>query len=295
MLECWDRSLRFSTFAGVGTVRSLAFLLISLFLVSRPAGAATLHTDTFDTPGSTLGWEGGFPLPVHIATGGPAGVGDGYMKVIASESSAHLASYNLGVNWTGSYSSIGATRVTADLMNPVDSAPLDVRLVLFTTNGARWTSNVAQAVPPDGIWRNYVFSIAEASLTQAQGSDTYAQMMASIDRAMFRHQSGAPISQGTPVFHPSDFNTVSISEGDFKINESDLTHPVRGFNVRFGIDLDGSNFLAWQRTYGGPIGTLNVDNARLAASSSVAVPEPTLVLAAGAGLLVARRRLTARQ
>jgi hypothetical protein len=176
-------------------------------------------------------------------------------------------------------------------MNPVDSAPLDIRLVLFTTNGARWTSTVSQAVPPDGIWRNYTFSIAEASLTQAQGFDTYAQMLTSIDRAMLRHQSGVPSPQGSLVFHPSDFNTVSISEGDFKIDQNDLTHPVRGFNVRFGTNLDGGDFLAWQRSFGGPIGTINVDNVRLAASSATAVPEPAAIgLIAGAVCLFTNRR-----
>jgi hypothetical protein len=278
----------------------LACLLVLRSLVSTPAAAATLHTDTFNppvVPGSTLGWEGGFPLPVHVATGGPAGAGDGFLKVVASESAAHLASYNLGVNWSGNYAAIGATRVTADLMNPVDSAPLDVRLVLFTANGARWTSTVPHAVPADGIWRNYTFSIAEASLTQAQGADTYAQMLASIDRAMLRHQSGVPVAVGTPVFHPSDFNTVSITEGDFKINEVDLTAPVRGFNARFGTDLDGGDFLAWQRSYGGPIGTLNVDDVSLSASSAIAVPEPmagALIAWLIAGAAGRRSQLSAR-
>jgi len=271
-------------------VKSLANPLVLLALISAPAAAATLHTDTFNPPvelGSTLNWEGGLPTPVHIPTGGPAGDGDGYLKIAASESAAHLASYNLGAIWTGDLTAIGATRVTADLMSPADSAPLQIRLVLFTTSGSRWTSTLAQAVPADGVWRNYNFAISQADLTLAQGSDSYAEMLATIDRVMLRHQVGAPNPQGTLVFSPTDF------QNDFAINGVDFTHLTNGFKSRFGVDLDGRNFLAWQRTFFGPIGTLNADNIQLAAGApAAAVPEPSGLglIAAAWSLLAARCR-----
>lgn len=269
-------------------MRFLASLVVLLSFVSAPAAAATLHTDTFDPPvqvGSTLGWEGGLPTPVHIATGGPAGVGDGFLKIAMNESASHLASYNLGTSWTGDFTAIGATRVTADLMSPLNAAQLQVRLVLFTTSGGRWTSTVAQAVPSDSVWRNYAFSIAQANLTQAQGFETYAEMLTTIDRVMLRHQAGAPSAQGTLVF-PYDFLQ------DSAINELDFNHPTSGFKARFGVNLNGTDFLGWQRSYGEAGGTLNADNIQLAAGGPAApVPEPTAgALLAWLAATVALRR-----
>jgi hypothetical protein len=266
-----------------------AYLIVFLAAATAPASAATLHTDTFDPPvqtGSTLGWEGGGPLPVHVATGGPAGDGDGYLKIVAAEFASHLASYNLDASWKGDYAAIGATRVAADLMSPSDSAPLEIRLVIFTSGGSRWTSNVAQTVPADGVWRSYNFSFAEADVTQAQGFETYATMLTTVDRAMLRHQTGLPLPQGSLVIHPGDF------QQDYAVNDLDFNHAPNGFKARFGVSLDGEDFLSWQRGYGAPVGTLNADNIQLAAGAPTApVPEPgAYVLAACVGAVMATRR-----
>lgn len=60
---------------------------------------------------------------------------------------------------------------------------------------------------------------------------------------------------------PGDFD----NDGD--VDADDLTDPVEGWEARYGVDLDGSDFLAWQRNNTGPIGLAS------------AVPEPnSLVL-----------------
>lgn len=76
-----------------------------------------------------------------------------------------------------------------------------------------------------------------------------------------------------------DFN------GDGAVDFEDLDDPVRGWKARFGSDLDGSDFLVWQR------------NATVPAGSAAAVPEPTTVALAAAGLVafVARKRRCRRQ
>jgi CubicO group peptidase (beta-lactamase class C family) len=43
---------------------------------------------------------------------------------------------------------------------------------------------------------------------------------------------------------PGDFDSNGVVEG------LDLTHATLGFNTRFGDDLDGSDFLVWQRNFG---------------------------------------------
>jgi hypothetical protein len=69
---------------------------------------------------------------------------------------------------------------------------------------------------------------------------------------------------------------AQIAAGDFNgdgvVNLADLDDPTLGWKARFGADLDGSDFLQWQRNFNG-----------VAATGSVApVPEP-----ATAGLLAA--------
>ena len=64
--------------------------------------------------------------------------------------------------------------------------------------------------------------------------------------------------------YPSDFDLDGDVDGD------DLTDPTLGWQARYGNDLDGSNFLAWQRELGSGVAGL--------ASSSATVPEPSTLL-----------------
>ena len=65
---------------------------------------------------------------------------------------------------------------------------------------------------------------------------------------------------------PGDFN------GDGNVNEADLTGP-QGWQARYGIDLDGKDFLDWQRNYG------------FTSSNVSAVPEPTSLVSLLLGIV----------
>ncbi|BBO30875.1 PEP-CTERM sorting domain-containing protein [Lacipirellula parvula] len=74
-----------------------------------------------------------------------------------------------------------------------------------------------------------------------------------------------------------DFN------GDGAVNAIDLNDPTFGWKARFGVDLDGNDFLTWQRNFG----------AGAANAAVSAVPEPSTMLLAGLSLVGAssiRRR-----
>lgn len=71
---------------------------------------------------------------------------------------------------------------------------------------------------------------------------------------------------GGVLFAPSAPSADFDDDGD--VDGNDLTDPVDGFLARYGNDLSGSDFLNWQRQFGGP--------APLAGSLA-AVPEPTSV------------------
>lgn len=58
-------------------------------------------------------------------------------------------------------------------------------------------------------------------------------------------------------------------DGDGDVDADDLTDPIDGWEARFGIDLDGSDFLAWQQHFGNGVGSL---------VSSHAIPEPSSIV-----------------
>ena len=70
---------------------------------------------------------------------------------------------------------------------------------------------------------------------------------------------------------------------DGDVDGEDLTDPVNGWEARYGVDLDGRNFLDWQRQFGSGVPLL---------ASSQTVPEPNtvvLLLLGFLGLLVPRQ------
>jgi hypothetical protein len=136
-------------FATVKLFECAAFAL-ALAASNLPAPAATFHIDTFDA--GVLGWAGGFTPPDHVTTGGPAGAGDGHLRV---NDNGHVAVHNISPAWTGDMTALGATRVDVDLMSPVSSPALEIRLVLFATDSVRWASSAGYVLPKDGAWRRY--------------------------------------------------------------------------------------------------------------------------------------------
>ena len=79
---------------------------------------------------------------------------------------------------------------------------------------------------------------------------------------------------------PGDFN------GDGAVNGADLTDPVTGWQARFGVDLDGSDYLLWQRNLGA--------GAAAAAAGPVPAPAAWALALCGAGAVRRARRKAVR-
>jgi hypothetical protein len=76
---------------------------------------------------------------------------------------------------------------------------------------------------------------------------------------------------------PGDFN------GDGDVDDDDLNDPTSGWIARFGADLEGEDFLVWQRNIGAPLGL----------GGAAAVPEPAgfVMILAAAALGICRTRI----
>jgi hypothetical protein len=66
---------------------------------------------------------------------------------------------------------------------------------------------------------------------------------------------------------------IGLTPGDFDedgdVDGDDLNDPVLGWAARYGVDLDGRDFLTWQRNFGSSVGSLN---------SAISIPEPSTML-----------------
>jgi hypothetical protein len=270
-----------------------AVWVTTLALCCTPALAAELHVDTFDA--TVQGWAGG-AVPTHVATGG-AGDGGGFLMISVG---SNLATHNSEARWIGDLASVGAALVRVDLMAPTTSEPLAMRLVLFGPNSTsdRWTSTIAQTVPNDGVWRNYIFGLSASELVAPVApSGTHAELMTNTLRVMLRHDPDDPDFGGTFVDGSLGIDNIELAaapapdipgdfDGDGAVDGDDLNGEPLGWRVRFGDDLEGNDFLEWQRHLGEP------GNMATAAPAGV-VPEPgTLALVLTAAALGTCRRST---
>ncbi|TWU30176.1 beta strand repeat-containing protein [Bythopirellula polymerisocia] len=67
-------------------------------------------------------------------------------------------------------------------------------------------------------------------------------------------------------------------DGDGDVDADDLMDPIKGWQARYGADLDGRNFLDWQRQFGSGVGA--VSSSLFADSAAAAIPEPSTTLLA---------------
>jgi hypothetical protein len=201
-----------------------------------------------------------------------------------------MAARNAEARWTGDYAALGPLEVKADLMVPIGSPPMEMRLVLFgsNVNQDRWTSTDSQTVPNDGVWHTFTFPMGPDDIVSPNNSGPYSLIMGNVTMLMLRHDAGEPNHtlptsdqiegilgidnvelKSAAVALPGDF------DGDGDVDGVDLSGAPLGWITRFGTDLSGEDFLVWQRN----LGMMN------AAGAATTVPEPNsiaLVLAVAA-------------
>ena len=155
-------------------------------LVPTLAAAGPIPLDDFED-GTLENWfAGGGPVggippvpPANIATGGPGGAGDHYMRVTAiggGGPGSRLTVMN-GTQWAGDYIAGGVTLIEMDLNNE-GTTDLAVRL-LFEDPIPGPPANIAISdnpfvLPAGSGWLHATFAIASSDLVALLGSATAA-------------------------------------------------------------------------------------------------------------------------
>lgn len=143
-----------------------AALVVGAALLTLAAQAVTVgNVDTFSA-GSNNGWGSGAANPVAptvVGSGGPAGVGDGYLLATSlggAGAGSRLVIFN-DAQWLGDYVAAGMTSIAMDLNN-LGSTALSIQLQF--TSGAAIAYSQAVSLAPGGGWQHVSFSLAAAAL-----------------------------------------------------------------------------------------------------------------------------------
>lgn len=136
---------------------------------ATPAAAVTFGmADTFQA-GADGGWSAGLVSvnpPAVVASGGPAGAGDGYLLITATGglgAGSRLTAI-AGAQWSGNYLAAGVDAISLDIRN-FGSTPLQLRLWLMGPAGGTALSSTAVTVPAGSGWTPARFALDASALT----------------------------------------------------------------------------------------------------------------------------------
>lgn len=198
--------------------RAAVVLSIVAALAAPPALALSLgQSDSFQD-GTTQGWTSGAanPVPpVHIATGGPAGAGDGFLllqSIGGSGPGNRLVAINRA-QWAGDYTAAGITALTMDVFN---FGPDDLQLRLLFEGGgppttdAAWSS-VPVFVPGGSGWQRVVLPVTAADLSAPPGHDV-AQALAGAHTLRLYHSAASTFPGDAVVVMLGVDNITAVPE-----------------------------------------------------------------------------------
>ncbi len=173
-------------------ISNKAAVFLSLLCVGIGVSTADAQqvgqTDDFSNE-TTQGWSDGASSPnppTLVMSGGPQGVNDAYLETTSSGVTGpggRQVVFNLS-QWTGDYLAAGIEAVSVDVLN-TGSSNVSMRLGVAETVSSptatnRFITTSTQPVFNSGGWQTITFDITESAMTNAGGSLTYAQVLASV-------------------------------------------------------------------------------------------------------------------
>jgi hypothetical protein len=116
------------------------------------------------------------------------------------------------------------------------------------------------------LWPVLLLRVSPSSVIQAA---TMGDNQAWTTKANLRFRPNSTNGDsGLFLYSPSSYSADFDLDGD--VDSDDLTDPILGWEARYGNDLDGTDFLAWQEQFGSGTAALS--------APSTAIPEPTAAL-----------------
>lgn len=172
---------------------ALIALVFAAGLAASPAWGVTLHQRDDFQDGTTQGWTSGGANPnppSWVADGGPAGEGDGFLRVEGNGSSGsggNLVAFNTE-QWSGDYLDAGVGALRLRLRN-LGSSELRIRLLLESPAGGLYAVDTAELAVGSG-WQEAVLRLDPSHL--AGPADPWA-VLASVSKLRILH---APTTTG---------------------------------------------------------------------------------------------------
>jgi hypothetical protein len=175
-----------------------ASLLLGLLLATSASAVTQGQQDDFTA--SEDGWTPGTP-----ALGGPGGGADGFLLLTSTGTGGQggrLTTYNYQLQWSGDYLAAGVEAIGL-FVNNFGANDLEIRLAFGDNQaplqGGTWyVTSASVALPAGSGWELVVFEIGSADLVSAQGSASYAQLMAGVQTLRILHADAA-VPIGNPI------------------------------------------------------------------------------------------------
>jgi len=228
-----------------------AVFIVVLLCAPASAFITAGQIDDFEN-GTVMGWGGG-ANPTNNSSGGPAGVDDNFLRIVANQPigpGSRLAMTN-DLQWSGNYIDTGVTAIGMDVRN-TSLVPVQLRVLALFGPGGNFTSAVPVTVANDGQWHHIVLGVLSADMlpigTAPIGGFSYVATFSALPRLMIRHDPDPPNPPGTgdPINGVLDFDNITAI----------VPCPCEG-DVDAGTTLDGHDIQVFAEMFLGSIPTTN--------------------------------------
>ncbi len=199
----------------------IKLLLVTLLISSLGFSQNISAGQTSNFSSGTQGWKHQISNafePVQVATGGPAGAGDAFLRTTNSSASGGSGSKHAVINddaeWTGNYTAAGIVAITFDVQNP-GTETLHLR-VAFNKSFPNWAaSTTPMVIAPGTGWTTVTMPVTAADLTVSQGPESAANILLDVDQIRIVSNDGTDPTQaihkgqGAGVVYQSDYDNIT--------------------------------------------------------------------------------------
>ncbi len=178
------------------------------------ASAITIgQVDDFED-GTTQAWSHGIfspNPPSNVASGGPLGAGDNYLRVISTGqpgAGGRMVVFNQA-QWTGDYVAAGVTAIQMMAAN-FGGTTLHLRIAIEGA-ATQYGSTNAVPLPADGLWHPVTFFLGAAEMSLIGGTATLNQALSAVGTLRIVSQQSGPAWQGDIVAGSLGLDVISAS------------------------------------------------------------------------------------